>query len=45
MMLSERSDASVRTQPGQTALTVIWRGPSSFAQVLVRPITACLEAT
>ena len=38
-------EAAVRTQPGHTAFTRIPRGPSSFAQVLVRPIVACFEAT
>lgn len=30
--------------PGATALTRIWRGPTSFAAAFVRPITPCLLA-
>jgi hypothetical protein len=42
---SERRAARVFTQPGQTALTVMPRGPSSFASTRMKPMLACLEAT
>ncbi len=44
MAVSERSAASVRIQPGQTAFTRMPRGPSSSARERVRPTTACLLA-
>ena len=34
---------SVSTQPGQTALTVIFLGASSRARARVRPMTPCLD--
>ena len=44
MIDSERMAASVRTQPGQTALTAIPRGPSSSESARINPILACFEA-
>ena len=35
--------ATVLTQPGQTAFTLIPLGPSSFARLRMKPIFACFE--
>ena len=40
---AERSAMSVCTQPGQTALQVMPKGPTSCAAARMRPITACFE--
>lgn len=45
MLASDSIAASVRTQPGQTALTRMPRGPSSCAMLRMKPRFACLLAT